>query len=178
MASKAIFFDLDGTLTDSGEGIINCAIYAMEHYGVPIPPREELRVFVGPPLTDTFMKFGIKPEDEIFYIKRLCYGDNEPVSLEEIYIPKNLIPKIAGIDLSIFSIYEVYELYGINLERAYQTVDLVHLEQNDARMLGIDSELPVMLFECTSYDDRGRVIEHSHSYTRGDKCRFHVRFKR
>ena len=62
--------------------------------------------------------FGIKPEDEIFYIKRLCCGDNEPVSLEEIYIPKNLIPKIDGIDLSIFSIYEVYELYGINLERA------------------------------------------------------------
>lgn len=60
---KTILFDLDGTLTDSGEGIINCAIYAMEHYNLPIPPREELRVFVGPPLTDTFMKFGVKPED-------------------------------------------------------------------------------------------------------------------
>lgn len=60
---KTILFDLDGTLTDSGEGIINCAIYAMEHYNLPIPPRKELRVFVGPPLTDTFMKFGIKPED-------------------------------------------------------------------------------------------------------------------
>ena len=60
---KTILFDLDGTLTDSGEGIINCAIYAMEHYNLPIPPREELRVFVGPPLTETFVKFGIKPED-------------------------------------------------------------------------------------------------------------------
>ena len=124
------------------------------------------------------MMFGIKPDDDIFYIKRLCYGDNEPVSLEEIYIPKNLIPKIIGIDLSVFSIYEVYELYGINLERAYQTIDLVHLEQNDARMLGVSTELPVMLFECTSYDDRGRIIEVSRSYTRGDKCRFSVNFSR
>ena len=60
---KTILFDLDGTLTDSGEGIINCAIYAMEHFGLPIPPREELRVFVGPPLTDTLLKFGILQAD-------------------------------------------------------------------------------------------------------------------
>lgn len=62
---KTILFDLDGTLTDSGEGIINCAIYALEHFNLPIPPREELRVFVGPPLTDTFMKFGVAPEDAV-----------------------------------------------------------------------------------------------------------------
>ena len=62
---KTILFDLDGTLTDSGEGIINCAIYAMEHFNLPIPPREELRVFVGPPPTDTFMKFGVAPEDAV-----------------------------------------------------------------------------------------------------------------
>jgi len=124
------------------------------------------------------LKFGLKPEDDIFYIKRLCYGDAEPVSLEEIYVPKNLVPKLAGIDLSVFSLYEVYELYGIKLERAYQTLDLVHLEQNDARMLGISAELPVMLFECTSYDDQGRIIEFSRSHTRGDKCRFNVQFRR
>ena len=62
---KTILFDLDGTLTDSGEGIINCAIYALEHYNLPIPPREELRVFVGPPLTDSFMRFGVAPEDAV-----------------------------------------------------------------------------------------------------------------
>ena len=30
---KAILFDLDGTLTDSGEGIINCVAYALEKLG-------------------------------------------------------------------------------------------------------------------------------------------------
>lgn len=67
---KTILFDLDGTLTDSGEGIINCAIYALEHYNLPIPSREELRVFVGPPLTDTFMKFGVKPEDAVDAVEK------------------------------------------------------------------------------------------------------------
>ena len=63
MAQKAIFFDLDGTLTDSGEGIINCATLALEHFGLPIPSREEMRVFVGPPLDQTFIQFGV-PADK------------------------------------------------------------------------------------------------------------------
>lgn len=61
--ANAIFFDLDGTLTDSGEGIINCAILGLEHFGLPVPTREEMRVFVGPPLDQTFIKFGV-PADK------------------------------------------------------------------------------------------------------------------
>jgi phosphoglycolate phosphatase len=59
-----IFFDLDGTLTDSGPGILNCAELALRHFGIPVPSREALRVFVGPPIRDTFRKFGV-PEAEI-----------------------------------------------------------------------------------------------------------------
>lgn len=61
---KSILFDLDGTLTDSGEGIMNCAAPALEHFGIPIPQRDALRVFVGPPLHDTFRQFGV-PEDQV-----------------------------------------------------------------------------------------------------------------
>ena len=60
---KAILFDLDGTLTDSGEGIINCAILALEHFGCPVPSREEMRVFVGPPLHESFINHGV-PADK------------------------------------------------------------------------------------------------------------------
>ncbi len=59
MNPKAILFDLDGTLTDSGEGIINCAILALEHFGLPVPSREALRVFVGPPLHESFIAHGV-----------------------------------------------------------------------------------------------------------------------
>ena len=61
--AKTILFDLDGTLTDSGEGIINCAILALEHYGLPIPSREEMRTFVGPPLHESFIRHGV-PADQ------------------------------------------------------------------------------------------------------------------
>jgi len=122
------------------------------------------------------LMFGISACDDIYYIKRLCYADKEPVSLEEIFIPHYLVPKIEGIDLSVFSVYEIYDMYGIKLEWARQTLDIVHLEAHDAKLLGIDVRHPVLLFECTTYDDKGRIIEFNRNYARDDKCRFSVCF--
>ena len=53
----AVIFDLDGTLTDSGEGIFNCARYALEKMGRPIPDAGTLRKFIGPPLAESFMNY-------------------------------------------------------------------------------------------------------------------------
>lgn len=59
----AIFFDLDGTLTDSGEGITKCAQVALEHFGIHIEDRSQLRFFVGPPLRESFPMIGVREED-------------------------------------------------------------------------------------------------------------------
>ncbi|MGN0631999.1 MAG: HAD-IA family hydrolase [Ruminococcus sp.] len=47
---KYLLFDLDGTLTDSEEGILNCVRYGLESCGFPVPEYEVLRAFIGPPL--------------------------------------------------------------------------------------------------------------------------------
>ena len=122
------------------------------------------------------MIFQICPEDELYYIKRICFADGEPVSLEEIYIPAELVPNFEAIDLAVFSIYEIYEFYGVQLMRANQSLDLTTLELKDAKRLGIDPTQAVMLFACTSYDEKDRVIEFSRTYTRGDKSDFTVHF--
>ena len=57
MMFKYLLFDLDGTLTESGPGIINSARFALEHYGIDAGGDEELRRFIGPPLKDSFMRF-------------------------------------------------------------------------------------------------------------------------
>ncbi len=54
---RYIFFDLDGTLTDSKEGILNCLRYALEKMEEPIPPESTLIQFIGPPLQDSFARF-------------------------------------------------------------------------------------------------------------------------
>ena len=55
MDIQTVLFDLDGTLTRSGEGIINCAQYAAEQMHCRGP--EDWSVFIGPPLIDSFRRF-------------------------------------------------------------------------------------------------------------------------
>ncbi len=53
---KHILFDLDGTLTDSGPGIMNGFAYAIKKMGREVPDEDILKKFVGPPLKDSFEK--------------------------------------------------------------------------------------------------------------------------
>ncbi len=45
-----LFWDLDGTLTESAPGIMNSARHALEYYGIRDVPESTLKKFIGPPL--------------------------------------------------------------------------------------------------------------------------------
>lgn len=64
-----ILFDLDGTLTDPGEGITNSVAYALKKYNIIVEDRRELYKFIGPPLQESFLRF---------------YGFSEEQSLEAV----------------------------------------------------------------------------------------------
>ncbi len=52
-----LIFDLDGTLTDPGEGITRSVEYALSKFGIQVSDRRELYKFIGPPLVDSFERF-------------------------------------------------------------------------------------------------------------------------
>ena len=57
-------FDLDGTLTDSGEGIMNSIRHALHKFGITEYEETTLRKFIGPPLAECFQKyFDLSPEE-------------------------------------------------------------------------------------------------------------------
>ncbi|WP_242272376.1 HAD family hydrolase [Bacillus cereus group sp. BfR-BA-01310] len=51
---KIFLFDLDGTLTDPKEGIINSVLYALEKMGIEEGKISELDSFIGPPIQQSF----------------------------------------------------------------------------------------------------------------------------
>ena len=57
MKYHTVLFDLDGTITDSGPGIMNCVRYALQKAGMPEADEAELRAFIGPPLHEQFRDF-------------------------------------------------------------------------------------------------------------------------
>ena len=53
---KAVVFDFDGTLCDTGVGVKKSAKYALDAFGIKAPEWEELDFFIGPPLLVTFQE--------------------------------------------------------------------------------------------------------------------------
>lgn len=54
---KTILFDLDGTITDSFEGITKCVQYSLKTQGIEVCDLNELRPFIGPPLKYSYQKY-------------------------------------------------------------------------------------------------------------------------
>ena len=137
---KAIFFDLDGTLTESGEGITKSVQYALEKLGKPEEDLDKLRVFIGPPLMEQFMKYADIDETEArkaveYYRERYAVKgifENQPYEGVE-----NLLRELKGIGyiLAVASSKPEYYVTKIldyfNLSSYFEVV--VGSEMNGAR---------------------------------------------
>ncbi|HBC29250.1 MAG TPA: phosphoglycolate phosphatase [Prevotellaceae bacterium] len=55
--TDTLFFDLDGTLVDSGDGIMKTVRHTLARFGIQVEDWQQLRPFVGPPLEDSFRDF-------------------------------------------------------------------------------------------------------------------------
>ena len=62
---RYVLFDLDGTVTDSAPGILNSGEYALMRTVGKMPPREEMRRMIGPPLSQSFHEFFGVPQDQV-----------------------------------------------------------------------------------------------------------------
>lgn len=67
----AVLFDFDGTVADTGEGILKSLQYSFEQMGHDVPEKEELKRFIGPPVYYSYTHFYGVSEDEVdLYIKK------------------------------------------------------------------------------------------------------------
>lgn len=66
-----LLFDLDGTLTDSGTGIMNSVLYALKKFDIEVEDRTQLYAFIGPPLAESFQKFYHFSQEQA--LQAVCY---------------------------------------------------------------------------------------------------------
>lgn len=72
MRYKAVIFDFDGTLCDTGEGIMKSAAFALKEFGYTVPDDiRDLSYFIGPPLLVTFQeKYSADPVKADLMVKK------------------------------------------------------------------------------------------------------------
>lgn len=109
MRYKAVIFDFDGTICDTGKGIMKSAEYALKAFGYPVSDDiSELSCFIGPPLLVTFQeKYGADPAEAEALVKKFRekYADSD-IFESELYVDiKELIKnlKTDGFKIAIAS---------------------------------------------------------------------------
>ena len=55
---KAIFFDFDGTIADTVNGILATMTATFKELDIPLPPSDEMRATIGMLLGDALQKLG------------------------------------------------------------------------------------------------------------------------
>lgn len=82
-----ILFDLDGTITDSGEGITKSVEYALKYFDVLVNNLEDLRKFIGPPLKESFKEYYKFDEQKanIALVKYREYYEDKGIYENDLY---------------------------------------------------------------------------------------------
>lgn len=108
MGYKYVIFDFDGTVANSSEGVSASICYALESFGIPIPPEDVMIKFFGPPLVNGFMdNVGVDEETAVALTAkyRELYTDNAMYLLELYDGVRELLEKLKvnGIKIGIAS---------------------------------------------------------------------------
>ncbi len=106
--TRKIFFDLDGTLTDSREGIVNCIRYALGKMGLPSPPEGDLIRWIGPPLQVTFARqIDAKSQNDVDRVMAIYRERYVEVGIYENTIYDGIYDLLSGLRDDGFSLYVV-----------------------------------------------------------------------
>jgi GntR family transcriptional regulator len=117
----------------------------------------------------------LEPGTEVVDIQRLRFINDEPIQLVTTYIPYQVFPPLASVDLTNRSLYEFLETEGgIFLTRGKRYIEAVPANELEANLLEIEQGAPLVMLDSISYAENGQPIEYYHALHRGDRSRFEV----
>jgi GntR family transcriptional regulator len=122
---------------------------------------------------------GIQMGDKVIDIQRLRFINDEPIQLVTTYIPFEICPQLATVDLTNRSLYEFLETVGhVSLAKGRRYIEAVLANDTEAALLGIDRGAPLLMLDSLSFSSDGKPVEYYHALHRGDRSRFEVELLR
>ena len=121
----------------------------------------------------------IRPGGRVLRIHRLRLADGEPMSIDTSQLPARRFPGLRKQLERHASLYETLRTgYGIQLAEAEETIETVLADPHDARLLGVDPGIPLLLLSRHAIDSTGQPVEWAQSWYRGDRYKFITRLRR
>ena len=122
---------------------------------------------------------GIRTGGRALRVHRLRLADGEPMSIDTSHLPARRFPGLRrqlGRHRSLYETLTVH--YDVRLAEAEETIETVLAGPEDARLLGVDVGLPLLLLSRHAFDTVGGPVEWAQSWYRGDRYKFVTRLRR
>lgn len=127
-------------------------------------------------LPDTISNALNQTTETTFHIKRLRSFDNEPMTVEDIYIKESFLPNLSKQELEA-SLFEKIEQV-IDISYSHQEIEATLMTKELMALLGGTLGDPVLLVHTVTYSASGTPILFDLSYYRADKYTFKNTLKR
>lgn len=118
-----------------------------------------------------------------YYVERLLIGDGTPLGLQRAWYPAWLVQNeeehFSKTSLDRHSLYEILQTRcGAVLDVAEETIDVLLPDADEARLLDVALDQPVMLIHRNTFDPAARLIESVELLYRSDRYRYRVTLSR
>ena len=108
----------------------------------------------------------------VVLIKRLRYANGESLMIERSYYREEIGQKLFNEDLSD-SIYAMWQTkYHYRLGRSEKSLEVISVEQEDAKLLGIPKGSPVVILKRLVFFEQDYPIEYAEDIYRADRTVF------
>jgi GntR family transcriptional regulator len=117
----------------------------------------------------------IDPASQVVLLSRVRLADGTPLAIEIVHLPHAYCPNLLRHNFAVESLYEVLERdYGHRFIRAEQTIEAALAGPREIALLQLVPPAPVLVMRRSTFTDQGVLIEYVHSFSRGDRFKFHV----
>jgi len=130
------------------------------------------------PIDDIEMKLQVPKDKHVIYIKRLYLVDEEPLLIQETYIPYHVCPLLLEEDLENQSLFEIFEKkYGIKITRVENHLETAQIKPDESQLIGLSEGSAAILL--SQYFFSGQTLfMYTRSIKRTDRLKFLINLER
>lgn len=182
LVSKGILYRRKGKGTYVTEGMVSYGLTTMNSFSQTLRARGyhvDTKVLLvdtisGPP--DILKGLNLNPGSKLLVVRRLRLVEGKPAAIHIAYLDYQVYALLSRVDLSTRSLLDaMHELSGVPMAYTMDSVQADLASAEEARLLGIEKDSPVLRVEGVAYSEYGEPTRFSRAVYRGDMFRLMVK---
>lgn len=118
--------------------------------------------------------FGLQSDARFLHLRRVRYGDEQPLTVESAWYSLDIAPQLADTD-PFGSIYAELSRTGLPLDYCDQSIETAMPNETEGSIFGFEKAVPCLLIKRRSYIKTGAMVEYVEGLFRGDAYVYRLR---